>query len=413
MQAGDATVSYQLLPDLVPEEYEALKADIAARGVMVPVEYDEQGNILDGHHRVRACEELGIKQWPRMTRVGLSEEEKRNYVRALNLLRRHLTEEQLREQMIAMRQDGASYRTIGNATGVSYETARNAVVKNLTPEPHRVIGQDGKSYPATKTRKPKSVFSKTNREHEAVQQALANVEADALPDHIIDARRVARIAREAEAERKAEAVTGDVTAGKTLLMLGDMRERGQEIADASVDLIFTDPPYPQEFLPLWSDLSLLAARVLKPSGMLIAYAGSMYLPEILRRLGEHLRYWWVGAIILDGPHNRVHARHVFLGSKPLLFYVGLEYAGGTWVEDTYASEGRQKEAHDWQQSIGCAEWYIRKLVPPDGLVLDPFLGGGTAGLAASRCGRSFVGIEIDPVAFAQAGERIGGSDSTE
>ncbi len=33
-------------------------ADIAARGVQVPVEYDEHGNILDGHHRVCACQEL-------------------------------------------------------------------------------------------------------------------------------------------------------------------------------------------------------------------------------------------------------------------------------------------------------------------------------------------------------------------
>lgn len=43
-------IRYQLLPDLTEEEYEALKADIAERGVMVPIELDEQGNVLDGHH---------------------------------------------------------------------------------------------------------------------------------------------------------------------------------------------------------------------------------------------------------------------------------------------------------------------------------------------------------------------------
>ena len=61
---------FDLLPPLSRQDYEALKADIAARGVQVPVEYDEHGHILDGHHRVRACQELGIKDWPRIVRVG-------------------------------------------------------------------------------------------------------------------------------------------------------------------------------------------------------------------------------------------------------------------------------------------------------------------------------------------------------
>ena len=39
-------MGYQLFPDLSPSEYEALKADIAENGVLVPVEYDEDGNIL-------------------------------------------------------------------------------------------------------------------------------------------------------------------------------------------------------------------------------------------------------------------------------------------------------------------------------------------------------------------------------
>ncbi|GIV51804.1 MAG: hypothetical protein KatS3mg038_2325 [Candidatus Kapaibacterium sp.] len=95
---SEQTTPYEdLLPHLSEEEFEALKADIAQRGVQVPVEYDEHGNILDGHHRVRACHELGIKDWPRIVRVGLSEEEKIEHALALNLVRRHLTREQRQE----------------------------------------------------------------------------------------------------------------------------------------------------------------------------------------------------------------------------------------------------------------------------------------------------------------------------
>ena len=36
--------NYQVMPDLTADEYAELKADIKARGVMVPIEFDEQGN---------------------------------------------------------------------------------------------------------------------------------------------------------------------------------------------------------------------------------------------------------------------------------------------------------------------------------------------------------------------------------
>ena len=66
------------------------------------MEVDEAGNILDGHHRVRAWTELereglSLSPFPTSTREGLSEAEKRTHIRKLNLLRRHLTHEQRRE----------------------------------------------------------------------------------------------------------------------------------------------------------------------------------------------------------------------------------------------------------------------------------------------------------------------------
>lgn len=39
----------QVMPNLSPEEYAALKLDIQEQGVQIPVIYDEQGHILDGH----------------------------------------------------------------------------------------------------------------------------------------------------------------------------------------------------------------------------------------------------------------------------------------------------------------------------------------------------------------------------
>lgn len=165
---------YQLFPDLSESEYAELKADIAERGVMVPVEYDDKGNILDGHHRKRACDELGIKDFPRIVRFGLSEAEKRQHVRKLNLARRHLTKEQRNQIIKDMRADGATQQEIVEATGSSKGTVHRALSDSPNGEtvsPATVTGKDGKTYPATKPRtngsppKP-SLFMETDAQFE-------------------------------------------------------------------------------------------------------------------------------------------------------------------------------------------------------------------------------------------------------
>lgn len=87
--------TYQVMPPLTADEYAELKSDIEQRGVMVPVEYDEDGNILDGHHRVQICEELGITDFPKIVRTGFTDAEKRTHARKLNMARRQLNRAQI------------------------------------------------------------------------------------------------------------------------------------------------------------------------------------------------------------------------------------------------------------------------------------------------------------------------------
>ncbi len=144
---------YQLFPDMGTAEYEEMKADIKARGVMIPVEYDESGNILDGHHRVKACNELGIKEWPCVIRLGMSEKDKRNHIRKINLARRHLTGEQRDKVLLDMRADGMSVRQIAEETKIPKSTVARVIsstVPNGTVElPTVITGKDGKQRQAT------------------------------------------------------------------------------------------------------------------------------------------------------------------------------------------------------------------------------------------------------------------------
>lgn len=161
---------YQLLPCLSEDEYAALKADIAERGVMVPVELDEAGNVLDGHHRLQVCAELGIEDYPTIIRPGLTEDEKRAHVLALNLDRRHLNREQRGELARQLRADGWSLRRIGDKLGVSAPTVmREAGVSDVTPD--AVTGRDGKQYQPTR---PAPVMAPTRQEAEEVYESRSD-----------------------------------------------------------------------------------------------------------------------------------------------------------------------------------------------------------------------------------------------
>ena len=146
---------YQLLPALTPNEYDSLKADILERGVQVPVEYDEDGNILDGHHRVQICTLLGISEWPCVVRLNMSEEAKVEHILALNLDRRHLSREQRQELVVSLRERGWSIRRIANRLNIAPNTvvADTQVYQFDTPD--TVTGADGKAYPASQPRKRK------------------------------------------------------------------------------------------------------------------------------------------------------------------------------------------------------------------------------------------------------------------
>jgi len=63
--------------------------------------------------------------------------------------------------------------------------------------------------------------------------------------------------------------------------------------------------------------------------------------------------------------------------------------------------------HPTQKPIALMMWCIQQLKLPAGtVILDPFMGSGTTGVAATRLGYKFIGIEIDANYFATARKRI-------
>jgi site-specific DNA-methyltransferase (adenine-specific) len=62
--------------------------------------------------------------------------------------------------------------------------------------------------------------------------------------------------------------------------------------------------------------------------------------------------------------------------------------------------------HPTQKPVDLIEYLIEKFSNEDELVLDPFMGSGTTGVACINTNRNFIGIEIDPTYFDIACKRI-------
>jgi N6-adenosine-specific RNA methylase IME4/DNA-binding CsgD family transcriptional regulator len=171
----------QLFDALPAPVEDALRASIQRFGVLVPVVRDQHGGMIDGRHRARIADELGVKYRVDTVRVA-DADEAAEIQRTLNADRRHLDESQRRAVVVELRREGHSERAIAGALGVSKTTVHNdiedarLVTGDQSVEPKRVVRQGGGSYPA---RRPVVVSSRDETEAAKTQQALQVIPADA------------------------------------------------------------------------------------------------------------------------------------------------------------------------------------------------------------------------------------------
>ncbi|MGH9763102.1 MAG: DNA-methyltransferase [Blastocatellia bacterium] len=241
------------------------------------------------------------------------------------------------------------------------------------------------------------------------------------------------------------------------------------IPGESVHLVLTSPPYwtLKEYPANESQLGLVADyeqfhdeldkvwrhafRVLVPGGRLVCVVGDVCLSR--RRHGRHMVmplhadivvrcrkigfdnlspiFWYK----ISNAAYEVENGSSFLG-KPyepnaiikndMEFILMLRKSGGyrqPTEEQRDSSRLTKEEHHDWFQQVWTIPGESTRQHPapyPEELayrlvrmfsftgdtVLDPFMGTGTTLLAASKCGRNGIGVEIDPSYFAKAKARL-------
>ena len=91
----------KLLPQMTDEEFNQLKASIKAEGQHYAIIVNEDLEVLDGHHRFRACTALGIEPDFEVRKFDDKLLEKKFVIEA-NLRRRHLNNFQLVELAVPL-----------------------------------------------------------------------------------------------------------------------------------------------------------------------------------------------------------------------------------------------------------------------------------------------------------------------
>lgn len=112
------------LPALTEDEYAILRDSIKQHGQLVEILTDGAGNIIDGHHRLRACRELGLEPRIRVAVEGeLTADERRRLALVVNVARRQVQASARRGIVAAelVADPFRSDRAIGSLAGVNHK----------------------------------------------------------------------------------------------------------------------------------------------------------------------------------------------------------------------------------------------------------------------------------------------------
>ena len=448
---------------------DGLCQSISEIGLLNPITITEKRILIAGRNRLEACRKLGWREIPAIT-LSLSEVDSQIAEIDENLIRNELTvlerSEHLARRKVLYESKYPEAKAGGDRKSAEAKSKRNHFV--LIPASGPAASTDEKEVSHTTHTEALSsgdaadkqmeqaklapgpmapsfaadTAAKTNVTPRTIQQEVKIAEdikpevRDQIRDTPIAASKteLLKMARMPEPEQRAVAqkiATGEArnvkearhairreeqriesapeTTDAYRLITSDVSDLSKHLADGSIDLIITDPPYPREFLPVYSALARAASRLLKPGGSLVVMIGQSYLPEVVGLLAsvDQLKYQWVLAYLTPGESPQMWQRKVNTFWKPVLWFVNGQYSGN-WIGDVAKSSTNDKRFHDWGQSESGFADLLERFSKPGDLILDPFLGGGTTGVVSVAMRRRFIGSDIDPKCIELAASRMAG-----
>lgn len=381
----------KLVSRLSSEEYASLKKSIKEDGLWMPILVNPDGEILDGHHRFRACLELNIP-----TKHAVREFEntllEKKFVIECNLKRRQLNDFQKAElgiELMHIEEELAKQRQ-GNPGKPRDEPLSSNELK----------GQ-ARDITASKIGISGTTFERARKIIESAPEEVKQKLRDGNPNTSIS-REYQSLVKEQKKEKRHDEIKQLQINLPEKVTLHNTEFQKTFIEGNTVSLIFTDPPYHDKYLHLYEDLAIHASRVLRDGGSLVCYVGQGNIGKIINMMeAQGLKFHWPITVKHSGPSASVFGKKVLVACKIMLWFVKGKYEG-EFVRDFIESEFQGKELHEWAQSTVESDYYIKYMTIENEIVYDPFLGQGTFGISAVKLNRQFIGCEIDPQHFENA-----------
>jgi hypothetical protein len=441
----------KFVPAPSEQDFAALVADMQAKGQQEPIKV-YQGKIIDGWSRYRACQQLGLE--PKVAPwQPQADQSVVGAVVSWNLPRRHLTSAQKAALALLIEPELAKeakerQRAAGGAAPHQRAKKRAAARKAKKPEPEPEEPQEPqlvegkKDDQAGRAAEHAARIAGTNRQYvhdvkrikqysERLFQQVINGELA-----ITEARKIMRRKQKArELRQAAQAATRRKSRKPSYTIeVSDVALGLKGLERASARLIVTEPPFTEFGGPprdpgrwQWAERWIEECfRILTPDGSLwivcdpaVAYR----FQTITTRVGLTSRlipwYYTYGKVRgNDFPDSylailrcRASAKHHVFNPRPFTLETGKLWNDVWGLEKPIGllTDNAAERIPDFPQQLPLE--LVRPLVEahsePGDLVVEPFAGAATAGVACLELGgRRYVGIEASPRLAHLALERL-------
>ncbi len=214
-----------------------------------------------------------------------------------------------------------------------------------------------------------------------------------------------------------------VTIGPCQLYLGDCLAVLPTLPEGSVDAVVTDPPYDAKthtgarygFRATSSEIPFAPVDVLAIVPPILAVASGWVVSFCSLEMFGAYRDCAGDAWVRAGFWRRTNGVPQFTGDRPGQPGEGIAIMHAGRRRKAWNRHGNHafwaypivcNGPHPTTKPLSLMEALVSDFTLENELILDPFMGSGTTGVACIRTGRRFIGIEIDPNYFEIARRRI-------
>jgi DNA modification methylase/predicted transcriptional regulator len=398
------TEKYELLPPLSTEEFEALQNDIAVNGIRQPIFVDENGDILDGHHRYKIDPNVG-----RIVVSGKTEAEKIAFVYNANLTRRNLSPTQkkaARKKMqataILLKQEGKTQEQIATLFGVTQQAVGNWLNINNTNDCNAYI-------PDSRVKIPKSEHEKVYEQAKdgisqtqiAANYGVTQPAVSAIINKVTKQFELLETAAAVDALEAAN-IESSITVsagewwalGNHLLFCGDTStDTFKDRIGEKAALAFADPPYGVNKAGWDSKFYWEHDYLIEKANVVAVTPGIVSIFEFARI--TTMPYVWSLACLIE---NGMTRGAVGFGNwiYVSLFTNDSVYAQSQDIIRVQIKTSEKDTKHESRKPSELLIKLIQNYTKEDQFVIDPFLGSGTTLFACEELGRVCIGGEINP-----------------